>query len=354
MRELILIFVTSFFVVLLTTPSLIKVAELKHLFDEPGDERKLHKKSIPTIGGILIFAGTLFSFSLWYPGYTSKMLQYVTACGLLLFFVGVKDDIIGTSAVKKLLAHIIVGLILVLMAEVRITSLHGVFGVRELPEWGSISISLFSYIVIVNAFNLVDGLDGLATGVGFLATAFFTLWFFLAGDVIMAALAISLGGALLAFLIFNFSPARIFMGDSGSLTIGLFLSILAIRMVEYRVSDLEGLMLQISRPILALAIIVYPLVDTLRIFLYRTVRGMSPFTADKNHIHHRLLALGLNQKQTVLIIYGYTVFIVGLTVVMKDVPPTISFLVIGGVALVLTQIPFVITRYRGWRNPALK
>lgn len=300
----------------------------------------------------MIFAGTLFSYSLWYPGYSVKNLQYVVACGLLLFFVGVKDDIIGTAAVKKLIAHIIVGFILVLMADVRITSLHGVFGIREIDDWASIALSVFTYIVIVNAFNLIDGIDGLASGVGFLACAFFTAWFFLAGDIVMASLGIALAGSLLAFLIFNFSPAKIFMGDSGSLTIGLFLSILAIKMIEYPASELHGVILHVSKPILVLAMLVYPLVDTLRIFLYRTVRGVSPFTADKNHIHHRLLSLGLNQKQTAIIIYAYTIFIVGITIAMKEIPATWSFIIVGGIALALTQIPFVISRFKVWRQKA--
>lgn len=352
---LILIFVTSFFVVLLATPSVIRVARLKHLFDEPGDERKLHKKRIPTIGGIIIFAGTLFSYSLWYPGYSAHNLQYVVAVGLLLFFVGIKDDIIGIAPVKKLWAHIIVGLILVLMADVRITSLHGVFGIREIPEWASIFLSLLTYIVIVNAFNLIDGIDGLAAGVGFIASMCFALWFYLANEAVMASLAIALGGALLAFLIFNFNPAKIFMGDSGSLTIGVVYSILSIKMIEYPASLLPAVIVGISKPILALAILVYPLADTLRIFVYRTVRGMSPFTADRNHIHHQLLDFfKLNHKKVVFIVYAYILFIVALAVIMQDLPPTHSFIIISSIAMALTQIPFVIRKFKGRKLKAIE
>jgi len=175
MSVLILVFFTAFVVVLYSTPALIKVAVLKRLIDAPTEERKIHKRSVPTIGGIIIFAGTLFSYALWYSiedvGHYDKILQSVRefkliiATSLILFFVGVKDDIIGTAPVKKLFAHIIVALILVLMGDIRITSLHGIFGVNNIPYWGSVFLSIFTYVVVVNAFNLIDGVDGLAAGV---------------------------------------------------------------------------------------------------------------------------------------------------------------------------------------------
>src|SRR3954471_5369550 len=203
MAVLILVFLTSFTVVLYSTPALIKVAVLKRLIDAPGEERKIHKRSIPTIGGIIIYAGTLFAYALWFDVYDiEKLLKAVTefkliiATSLILFFVGVKDDIIGTAPVKKLFAHIVVALILVLMGDIRITGLHGIFGVYEIPNWGSVFISIFTYVVVVNAFNLIDGVDGLAAGVGFLACCAFGTWFIFAREFGYAALSFSLAGAL--------------------------------------------------------------------------------------------------------------------------------------------------------------
>ena len=174
MSLLILVFFTSFFIVLLATPSLIKVAFLKNLIDLPS-ERKIHTRAVPTIGGIIIYAATLFSFSLWYnidslsdfnQVYESvKEFKILIATSLVLFFVGVKDDIIGTAPMKKLFANIVVGLILILIGGIRITGLHGVFGLEEIPQWASIFLSLFTYIVVVNAMNLIDGVDGLAWAV---------------------------------------------------------------------------------------------------------------------------------------------------------------------------------------------
>jgi UDP-GlcNAc:undecaprenyl-phosphate GlcNAc-1-phosphate transferase len=353
---IILTFFTAFFVVLLATPALIKVAILKRLFDEPGDERKLHKRMIPTIGGIIIFAGTLFSFALWFPSEkifdmgilksSVNDFKYIVATVLILFFVGVKDDIIGTAPIKKLVAHVIVGMVLVQMAQIKLTSLHGIFGIYNLPEWGGVFVSLFTYIVVVNAFNLIDGVDGLAAGVGVIASLAFATWFYTAGDLVMAALAVALAGSLVAFLIFNFSPAKIFMGDSGSLSIGLIICVLAIKMVqtEHPENMLISPLASVSKPIFAMCVLVYPLVDTLRIFVYRSVRGMSPFSADRNHLHHLLIDGGYSHKQTVLIIYCFNIFMISLCVLLRNLDPTSTFLIIGGTAIVLAQIPQLVKR----------
>jgi UDP-GlcNAc:undecaprenyl-phosphate GlcNAc-1-phosphate transferase len=316
MLQLILVFLTSFIVVLYATPALIKVAILKRLIDTPSEERKIHKRSVPTIGGIIIYAGTLFSFSLWYNienlfyseaiFQSVKEFQLIVACSLILFFVGVKDDIIGTAPVKKLFAHIVVALILVLMGDIRITGLHGIFGVNEIPYWASVFLSIFTYVVVVNAFNLIDGVDGLAAGVGFIASCVFGVWFIFANYYPYAALSFALAGALGGFLIFNFSPAKIFMGDSGSLIIGMFISVIAFKLIEYPVQNLDGIWVFCNKPVVAISALSYPLLDTLRVFIIRAIKGQSPFAADRNHIHHMLLDCGYNHTKTVIIIYAFT------------------------------------------------
>jgi UDP-GlcNAc:undecaprenyl-phosphate GlcNAc-1-phosphate transferase len=321
MTVLILVFLTAFIVVLYSTPALIKVAVLKRLIDSPTEERKIHKRSVPTIGGIIIFAGTLFAYALWFTvdknEAVEKIFQSVTefklivATSLILFFVGVKDDIIGTAPVKKLFAHIVVALILVLMGNIRITSLHGIFGVYDIPFWGSVFLSIFTYVVVVNSFNLIDGVDGLAAGVGFLSCCAFGAWFVAANEFPYAALSFALGGALLGFLISNFAPAKIFMGDSGSLVIGMFVCVLAIKMIEYPIQQLNSFWVHISKPVFAVAALIYPLLDTLRVFIIRAVKGQSPFQADRNHLHHKLIDCKYSHIKTVIIIYIFTLATVG-------------------------------------------
>ncbi len=355
MQFLILVFLSSFMLVLLATPSLIKVAKLKRLFDAPNEERKIHDRLIPTIGGIIIFAGTLFAFSLWFPVIHDSVVaakamadyKYIVCTVLVMFFVGIKDDIIGTAPVKKLLAHIIVSMILVLMADIRIVSMHGLFGIQDLPLWASIFLSFFTYVVVVNAFNLIDGVDGLASGIGFIAASAFGAWFALAGDSVMACLAFALSGSLLAFLIFNFSPAKIFLGDSGSLTIGLIICVLAIKLISFDVSTIQNqFILRISRPIFAMAVLVYPLMDTLRIFIYRAVRGLSPFSADRNHLHHRLMDIGFSHKKTAITLYVVNIFIIGLSLSLTYINPNFAFVIVGAATLLLVLLPYLIKKQK--------
>ncbi len=332
----------SFFIVLFATPSFIKVAEIKHLFDEPGEQRKLHTTNIPSMGGIMIFAGTLFSFFICYPSEDIGYIKYLVPSILVLFFIGIKDDIIGTAPVKKLIGHLLVAFIMVLMAEIKITSLYGIFEVRELPEWASISLSIFTFVVIINAFNLIDGVDGLAGGVGCIASVAFGIWFLLLGSMVDAIIAFSLAGALIGFLRYNFHPANIFMGDSGSLTVGLIICVLAIRVIEFKPDVVPEDLKWISRPILAMAALSYPLLDTFRIFVYRMLKGTSPFQADKNHIHHRLIYLGLNHAQTVGVIYLFNVLLISAAVLMKGVNTSITFLVLALIVFLLMGLLFLL------------
>ena len=332
-------FFTSFGVVLLATPSLIKVAKLKHLVDEPKEDRKLHTKSIPTIGGIMIFSAFMFTCFIWFPdaeGMRREISQFLYLMGslVLLFFVGVKDDIIGMSPTKKLVAHILVGFILVAMGGMRIETFHGLFSVDvELPEYAKLVVTIFVYIVIVNSINLIDGVDGLASGVGLIASLTFGVWFYYSYQPQWALVSFALAGALLSFLIFNFNPARIFMGDSGSLTIGAILSVLTIQLIETPTTFLKMPFENISTPVLAIGILAYPLIDTLRVFIIRVFAGKSPMSADRNHLHHKLQDRGFGHRKVVFIIYLFSVLCVALVSFVPVSNPTLSFLILGAFVL---------------------
>jgi len=349
--HLILALITSFSVVLLATPALIKVAKLKHLVDEPGEARKLHKRSTPTIGGVIIFSAFIFTCFLWFPSpsetaeATLKEFMYLMASLILLFFVGVKDDIIGMSPIKKLMAHFMVGFILVVMGEIQIKSFHGLLGINmQLPEYASILISMFIYIVIVNAINLIDGVDGLASGVGLIASIAFGLWFSYSGDKHLALVSFALTGALFGFLIFNFNPARIFMGDSGSLIIGAVLSVLAIKLIETPVDFLPENFQNISTPVVAMAILAYPLLDTLRVFTIRALQGRSPLSADRNHLHHKLMSHNKSHKKTAITIYIFSIIIIAQTYFLQFKNPNISFFISLGIAMAFVGYVFILNK----------
>ena len=327
----IMAFFTAFFVVLTATPSLIKVAKLKHLVDEPSEARKKHSVSVPTIGGIMIFSAFMFSSFLWFPD-DKDSYKIITpflclmASLVLIFFVGVKDDIIGTSPTKKFIAHLIVGFIIVAIGGVKITSFHGLFGIDvNLPEYAQLAVSIFVYIAIVNAVNLIDGVDGLATGVGLIATIAFGLWFYYSKQPQWALVSFSLAGALSGFMIFNFNPARIFMGDSGSLTIGAILTVLAIELIETPTDFLTEPFNHTSTPILAMAILAYPLLDTIRVFITRSIKGKSPFEADRTHLHHKLQDKGYGHKKVVLIIFGFNILMIACALLVPTNNTFITF-----------------------------
>ena len=284
----------SFLITYLSIPTLVKVAKAKNLYDLPGF-RKSHKNITPTLGGVAIFAGTLISASLFINTTNLIEFKYIIAAITIIFFIGIKDDILVIAPNKKLIGEFFAAIVLVILADIRITGLHGFLGVYTIPYFASVILSLFVIIVILNGINLIDGIDGLASGVGIIAASTFGIWFYLIGQHQYVMIAVALIGSLIAFVRFNIYDGKykIFMGDTGSLIIGLVLAIFAIKFNQLNsgltISDEYALS---SSPAVSIGILVVPLFDTLRVFFIRIMEKRNPFSADKNHVHHRLLKLG--------------------------------------------------------------
>lgn len=285
----------SFFAI----PAIMKVATVKKLFDEP-DERKVHKNVIPTLGGLGIFAGFIIATLIGTPpGSGGGILQYITAACMVVFFIGIKDDILILSASKKFLGQLFAAGIIIKFGGIQIHNMYGFLGLHELSHTASLLLSLFTIIVITNSFNLIDGVDGLAGSLGIFTSLIFGLYFFKTGQVLYAVMALSLVGSLVGFLIYNFHPAKIFMGDTGSLLIGLLNSIFVIKFISTAADPSLGFPLQ-SAPAIGFAILIVPLFDTLRVVAIRVINRRSPFSPDRNHIHHFLLDLGFKHQTIVL------------------------------------------------------
>lgn len=298
-------FLTSLLITYFAIPSIIKIAEIKHLFDEP-DERKMHKTRVPTLGGLAIFAGMIFSLTFWSSQKEIVELQYILSAIIILFFIGMKDDLFNLVAYKKLLGQLAAAFILVHWADIRITSFFGIFGIHDLDILSSYVFSLFTMVVITNSFNLIDGIDCLAGSVGVLAASIFGSWYFLMGQTQYVVLSASLVGSLLAFLHFNKTPAKIFMGDTGSLMVGIVLSILAIKFIEMnRVIPIDGPHKIKKIPVVTIAILIIPLFDTLRVFSLRMLQGRSPFAPDRNHLHHLIIDLGFTHIKATALLIGF-------------------------------------------------
>ena len=346
MTSLMLPAALAFLVVLFGMPSLIMVAKRKHLVDVPGESRKLHHRSVPTVGGVMLFAAALCSALISFAfnpdlSWTSFSWLGVLGATVPVFFMGLKDDIVGISANKKLLVHLIIGAFLVLGLNLRIDHFHGIFGLTEIPASVSIPFSMFVYVVIVNAINLIDGVDGLAGGYGMVAMSAFGMWFAWTGDMVSATVGAALAGALAGFLLFNLHPAKIFMGDSGSLLLGLMAYVMACHVIQ---SPNEVAMPGVVRPIAAMCFLAYPLVDTLRVFALRIMARRSPFSPDRRHIHHLLMQLGWGHRLTSAALWIYSLVFVVLALQPVEMWGAIGitgqFFALLGLAFALGSLPF--------------
>lgn len=290
-------------IVFITVPILIHVAYVKDLYDKPDNERKLHDRYVPTFGGVSLFLAIVVGFSLSGIAHAFNGYSYLIAALAILFFTGLKDDIIGLSPAKKLGIQVLSALLLIFGCGIYIDNFYGVLGIYELPFAISVLLTLFTTIVITNAYNLIDGVDGLAGGIGAIASLFFGVGFWIAGELAMAAFCAILAVSLVAFLRFNFKPASIFMGDTGSLIVGFMLSVFAIKFVGLNDTAAYTKVFGNSSPILPVAILAVPLYDTLSVFYKRIRKGISPFHPGRDHIHHTVLEMGFSHKGVSLILY---------------------------------------------------
>lgn len=316
----------SFIITFFSIPVIIQVAKDKRLFDEP-DERKLHKTVIPTLGGLGIFAGFVMALLLGVPMDVNSNIQFFMAAIVVVFFLGLKDDILILSATKKFAGQIIAAGILIKFADVRIDNLHGLFGIHHLPNMASIVITMLTIIMITNSFNLIDGVDGLAGSLGVLSTICFGFYFYLAGQFTFTVMAFSLCGGLIGFLIYNFSPAKIFMGDTGSLIVGLVNAILLIKFINIAANPQTAYYIP-AAPAVAFAVLMTPLFDTIRVFSMRILHRRSPFSPDRNHIHHFILDTGLNHRNTTLVCVAANIIFILTAVSLRNIDSTYLSLVL--------------------------
>lgn len=303
---------TAFFLGFLSMPILIYGFQKLKLVDEPGG-RKIHSNATPSMGGIVIVLSILITSLVWLNHSDLFEIRYMLASLALMFFVGLRDDLVVLSPIQKLLGQFVASLLVVVMADIRISGLYGFLGIYELPILLSYLLSIIVLIALTNSFNLIDGLDGLAGTMSLLTFVFLGWWFHSIGFESYGLYSLIVGASVLSFLIFNWYPAKIFMGDTGSLSLGFVLAVLTILFIDSNGKLPETSPWKFNAPIASgIAIMIVPIYDTIRVFARRIRRRKSPFLPDKSHVHHFLARTGLTHDKVVFTLGGIKIFFIGI------------------------------------------
>lgn len=349
-------FLFSFLITFFSIPTIIKISRKKNLMDEPGI-RSSHLRKIANLGGIAIFysigiCAPIFAYELF------DLYKFLFASLVILLYVGVMDDIVIMRAYKKLVAQVIVSSLVVIGSDIRIRNLFGIFGIYEINYFVSVIFSIVTFIILINAFNLIDGIDGLAGGYSLVCSALFGISYYRLGsyNYPLVVLSVIIIGSVLAFLYYNLSNCRtgkIFMGDTGSMLLGFLLAFTSISFIDIfidkKLPDVPRYHLQ-SAPVVAVAILILPIIDTLNVIIIRLVNKKSPFDADKNHIHHRLLKLNLTHRKSSGYIILYYLFVVGLAYCLRHTNVNLLLFIIIFLGFLGAYIPHFIYALRNIKN----
>ena len=326
-------FLLAIFLGCLVIPKILVISYKKQLFDMP-DERKIHTMPIPRLGGVSFFPVILISLCFmmgvrYFTGYTIVNLPlntllcqffFLAAGGMLLYLIGVADDMIGVGYRFKFLVQIVSALLLVWPGE-WINSLGGLFGIYEIPAIIGVPFTILVVVYITNAINLIDGIDGLASGLCCIALSVLGFIYMIKGEYIYAMLGFSTLGVVIPFWFYNvFGNAskghKLFMGDAGSLTLGYILSLLVIHLSV--VEPVEGGKAGNPDMIVGFSTLLVPLFDVVRVVLHRLRHGDNPFLPDQNHFHHKLLRTGMGVHMVMITILCVALFFIGLNWALAD------------------------------------
>lgn len=309
-EELFCCALSAFAIAFVLTPEIIKVAHSYQMHDLP-DARKVHSQRIPRFGGLAIFMGLIITMLLW-SFWRNELFNLPLLAALTgIVIVGFRDDFLPLRASMKLLAQIAGAFIVIFFGDIRLDSLHGLLGIDALPTYVSYPVSIFTIVVITNSFNLIDGINGLAGSIAVLVFGTYGYWFYVNGDAATAALCFGVIGGTLAFLFFNYQ-SKIFMGDCGSLQLGFLAAAVTVKFLSDNAALPPTAPHHFPSPVMfASCMLAFPLFDTIRVFVLRVAAGVSPFTPDRNHIHHLLIGMNFpHAVATTLILTVNVLFIV--------------------------------------------
>lgn len=321
-----------------------KFAPLLRLFqitDSPDGIRKLHNRNIPTIGGGVFVTSFLIVTFVYYLLVTNYVPHVILILGVMIFLIiGIKDDLSSMSPLPRLWLHIVLSSLIILGMDLSIPSMFKIFGVTYLPEMVGFALSVFALVTIINAFNLIDGIDGLAGSLTLIGSVSFSFLFYVIDEPQWSVISLIYAGAIIGFLFHNVHPAKIFMGDSGSTVSGFFLGTMALIFIREAAFTDTSTIFTNSAPIIAMSILSIPLFDMLRVFIVRLKKGKSPLHPDRMHIHHILEGKGLTHTWICIYLVLLNIIIMLLSVIFAiGITNTISL----GVLVSLLSFLFYMT-----------
>ncbi len=305
----------------LVMPIVLQIAKKYNLVVGP-NKRTSHNGKIPFVGGVNIFI-SFFTAVILLTNQAFSQVQFSILGLFIILLIGFVDDLINIKVSWKLIGEFVAGFCLIVLADVRVKSLHGFFGIYGIDIFSSYILSFFVFIALINAINLIDGIDGLASGLGIIYSLFFAIYFQLAESKSLSITAYVLTGSLFIFFFYNvFSKKRkLFMGDSGSLLLGYMVVLFAFRFSDMNAFGTVQPQYHIEHvPSVLFSLLIVPIFDTIRVILTRMKKGISPFKADRNHIHHLLLKLDFKHIQASLILIVITILFTILGILLKDLP----------------------------------
>ncbi len=320
-----------------TMPIVLRIAK-KYKWVVVPNKRTSHHGEIPFVGGLNIFISFVTASFILMSGLLNSKIHFSMLGVFMMLMLGFIDDLIDVRASHKLLGEILAGFCLIVLADIRIKSLHGFLGIYEINLIVSYLLSLFVYIGLVNAINLIDGIDGLASGLGIIYSSFFAVYFQLTNNVGISIFAYVLVGSLLIFFFYNVYSKRkkLFMGDSGSLLLGYMVVLFIFRFSEFNINNTDSQYHLANVPTILLSLLILPVFDTLRVMVLRIKKGISPFEADRNHIHHMLIDLGLKHIHASAILILFTALFTTLGLILRNCSVLLGVLVILLLAMILT------------------
>jgi len=343
-----LAFVVSAAVSAYAVKKVIFITRKRRIFDIPDNIRKIHGEEIPSLGGIGVFVGFVATSALFAP----QLWNYLFISCTILFFTGIYDDVANMRPSKKLLAQLVASLITVYFAHIRIESLF--MGTSQWPVWLSVPVTTIAATFFVNVFNFIDGIDGLACLSAMLYSLTLAFLFVLPGlqgfttDLSAAAfVCLCLAGATAGLLLFNYAPAKIYMGDTGSMMLGFVVFIFSVHYLNYSgtvtIPGFHAFSQSQAAAFIVVAMLFPPVFDALRVFTLRLLKGQSPLHADRRHLHYYLLDAGFSHAQAAWTLVGVNLLTMATAFLLRDAPPLIIF---AAIILPSAVLALVAARFR--------